>query len=93
MLLEAAGAGTALGSAKAVDRLATMLWGQEREDLRMEAVLILTELRAPGGPRNSEPCRDGPTVRGLTKFGRPPCGGSERPDFGITRSACFHQRP
>ena len=48
VLLEAAGAGTALGSAKALDRLATMLWSQEREDLRMEAVLILTELRAPG---------------------------------------------
>ena len=48
VLLEAAGAGSALGSAKAVDLLAAMLWSQERADLRMEAVLILTELRAPG---------------------------------------------
>ena len=46
--LEAAGAGTALGSAKAIDRLAAMLWGQGRADLRMEAVLILTELQATG---------------------------------------------
>ena len=48
VLLEAAGAGTALGSAKALDKLAAILWSQERADLRMEAVLILTELRAPG---------------------------------------------
>jgi len=48
VLLEAAGAGTALGSTKALDRLAAILWTQEREDLRMEAVLILTELRAHG---------------------------------------------
>jgi len=48
VLLEAAGAGTALRSAKARDRLETLLWQGERADLRMEAVLILTELRAPG---------------------------------------------
>lgn len=47
VLLEAAGAGTALGSTKASEKLAAMLWNQERADLRMEAVLILTELRAP----------------------------------------------
>lgn len=48
VLLEAAGAGTSLGSAKAIDRLQTILWSSERADLRMEAVLILTELRVPG---------------------------------------------
>ena len=48
VLLEAAGAGTALGSARAIERLEAMLRSQERADLRMEAVLILTELRAPG---------------------------------------------
>jgi hypothetical protein len=48
VLLEAAGAGTALGSAKARERLESLLWHGERGDLRMEAVLILTELRAPG---------------------------------------------
>jgi hypothetical protein len=48
VLLEAAGAGTSLGSAKAIERLEVMLWNQERADLRMEAVLILTELRASG---------------------------------------------
>lgn len=48
VLLEAAGAGAALGSTKAVERLVAMLWSQERADLRMEAVLILTELRAAG---------------------------------------------
>jgi len=42
--LEAAGAGTAIGSAKAGDRLRAVLWDHERADLRMEAVLILTEL-------------------------------------------------
>src|SRR5579872_5216898 len=45
VLLEAAGAGAAIGSAKAIDRLEAMLSSQERADLRMEIVLILTELR------------------------------------------------
>ena len=44
--LEAAGAGSAIGSAKAGDRLRAVLWDHERADLRMEAVLILTELRS-----------------------------------------------
>jgi hypothetical protein len=48
VLLEAAGTGSALGSAKASDRLRTLLWDSDRADLRMEAVLILTELRTPG---------------------------------------------
>jgi HEAT repeat protein len=48
VLLETAGAGTALESAKAWERLEGFVWKQERADLRMEAVFILTELRSPG---------------------------------------------
>ena len=48
VLLEAAGAGTALESAKAWERLEGFVWKQKRGDLRMEAVFILTELRSPG---------------------------------------------
>jgi hypothetical protein len=48
VLLEAAGAGTALGSAKAWERLEGFVWNQERADLRMEAVFIMTELRSSG---------------------------------------------
>jgi hypothetical protein len=48
VLLEAAGAGTALESAKAWKRLESFVWNQDRADLRMEAVFILTELRSPG---------------------------------------------
>lgn len=48
VLLEAAGAGTALESAKAWERLQGFVWKQDRADLRMEAVFILTELRSPG---------------------------------------------
>lgn len=48
VLLEAAGAGTALESGKAWERLEGFVWEQERADLRMEAVFILTELRSPG---------------------------------------------
>jgi hypothetical protein len=62
VLLEAAGAGTALGSAKAVDKLEAMLRSQERADLRMETVLILTELRVRGARENSEPCCNRPAV-------------------------------
>jgi hypothetical protein len=46
VLLEAAGAGTALGSAKAQQRLETFVWDHHAADLRMEAVLILTERRS-----------------------------------------------
>jgi hypothetical protein len=49
VLLEAAGAGIALKSAKAQESFERFIWDQERADLRMEAVLILTELRAPAG--------------------------------------------
>lgn len=48
VLLETAGAGTSLESQKAWDCLASFLRKQERADLRMEAVFILTELRSPG---------------------------------------------
>jgi hypothetical protein len=48
ILLEAAGAGTALESAKAWKQLEGFVWNQERADLRMEAVFILTELCSPG---------------------------------------------
>jgi hypothetical protein len=47
VLLETAGAGTALGSAKAWEILEGYVWNQERADMRMEAVFILTELRSP----------------------------------------------
>lgn len=46
VLLEAAGTGTALESAKAWERLQRFVWKQGRADLRMEAVFILTELRS-----------------------------------------------
>jgi hypothetical protein len=45
VLLETAGAGTALGSQKSSDRLEGILWNHDRADLQMEVVLILTELR------------------------------------------------
>lgn len=48
VLLEAAGAGTALESGEAWRRLEGFVWNQERADLRMEAVFILTELRSAG---------------------------------------------
>jgi len=48
VLLEAAGAGTALDSNKAWERLESFVWKQERADLRMETVFILTELATPG---------------------------------------------
>jgi HEAT repeat protein len=49
VLLEAAGAGAALGSEEAWARIGDFfVWGQERDDLRMEAVFILKEL---GGDR------------------------------------------
>jgi hypothetical protein len=46
VLLEAAGAGSALNSNKARERLEGFVWNQERADLRMETVFILTELRS-----------------------------------------------
>lgn len=42
--LEAAGASAALGSPLGQDQITRVLWGNSREDLRMESVLILTEL-------------------------------------------------
>jgi HEAT repeat protein len=52
VLLEAAGAGAALGSEEAWARIGDFfVWGQERADLRMEAVFILTEL---GGDRSRD---------------------------------------
>jgi hypothetical protein len=48
VLLEAAGAGSALNSNKAIEKLAGFVWNQERADLRMETVFILTELRSAG---------------------------------------------
>jgi hypothetical protein len=48
VLLEAAGAGTALESNKAWECLGGFVWKQERADLRMEAVFILTELANAG---------------------------------------------
>ena len=46
VLLEAQGAGTALGSDRAWKLLEGYAWDQQRADLRMEAVFILTELRS-----------------------------------------------
>lgn len=43
--LEAVGAGAALGSAKAQELLEAFVWNHNAADLRMEAVLILTESR------------------------------------------------
>lgn len=45
VLLEAAGAGAALQSEQAWKQLRDFVWKQERPDLRMEAVFILSELR------------------------------------------------
>jgi hypothetical protein len=45
--LEAAGAAATLGSAMGQDYIGRVLWGDGRKDLRMEAVLILTELGSP----------------------------------------------
>jgi HEAT repeat protein len=45
--LEAAGASAALGSDRGQDYIGDVLRGNGRPDLRMEAVLILTELRSP----------------------------------------------
>lgn len=45
VLLEAAGSGMALKSAKAPQIIERFIWELERADLRMEAVLILTEIR------------------------------------------------
>lgn len=42
--LEAAGSAATLGSQLGQQRIKALLWGQGRADLRMEAVLILTEL-------------------------------------------------
>ncbi|MGO9518455.1 MAG: HEAT repeat domain-containing protein, partial [Candidatus Korobacteraceae bacterium] len=42
--LEAAGASATLGSAFGMECIGKVLWGEGRKDLRMEAVLILTEL-------------------------------------------------
>jgi hypothetical protein len=49
--LEAAGAGALLGSAQAQDFLEAFVWKHDAADLRMEAVLILTESKsAAAGP-------------------------------------------
>jgi hypothetical protein len=42
--LEAAGSAATLGSAMGQERIGQIMWGDGRKDLRMEAVLILTEL-------------------------------------------------
>jgi hypothetical protein len=42
--LEAAGSAATLGSGLGQERIGQVLWGEGRQDLRMEAVLILTEL-------------------------------------------------
>jgi len=42
--LEAAGSSAALGSALGQEQIGKVVWGAGRQDLRMEAVLILTEL-------------------------------------------------
>lgn len=44
--LEAAGSAATLGSALGQERIGQVLWGEGRQDMRMEAVLILTELRS-----------------------------------------------
>ena len=49
--LEAAGAAATLGSRSAQDYIEKVLWGDTRADLRMEAVLILTELGSPFAKR------------------------------------------
>lgn len=45
--LEAAGSLASLGSVLGQDQIGETLWGEARNDLRMEAVLILTELATP----------------------------------------------
>jgi hypothetical protein len=45
--LEAAGSSAAMGSALGQDRIGQVLWGEGRNDFRMESVLILTELASP----------------------------------------------
>ena len=45
--LEAAGASAALGSALGQEQIGKVVWGEGRQLLRMEAVLILTELASP----------------------------------------------
>jgi HEAT repeat protein len=45
--LEAAGSSATLGSQLGQERIGQVLWGDGRKDLRMEAVLILTELGSP----------------------------------------------
>jgi hypothetical protein len=47
VVLEAAGSAARLGSALGQERIGQILWGDGRKDLRMEAVLILTELASP----------------------------------------------
>ncbi len=47
VLLEAAGSGAILGLAKAEERLEGFVWNHNGADLRMEAVLILTESNKP----------------------------------------------
>src|ERR1017187_1189036 len=49
--LEAAGSAAALGSSLGQERIEAVLWGDGRADLRMEAVLILTELASPFAKR------------------------------------------
>jgi hypothetical protein len=44
VVLEAAGAAVTLGSTLGLERIEAVIWKSERSDLRMEAVLILTEL-------------------------------------------------
>ncbi len=45
--LEAAGSSAALGSTLGQEHIGKVVWGEGRQDLRMEAVLILTELASP----------------------------------------------
>jgi hypothetical protein len=45
--LEAAGSSAALGSGLGQEHIGKVVWGEGRQDLRMEAVLILTELGSP----------------------------------------------
>ena len=47
VLLEAAGSAATLGSELGQERIGAILWGDGRNDFRMEAVLILTELGSP----------------------------------------------
>jgi len=45
--LELSASAARIGAAFGLDQIQSVLWGNEREDLRMEAVLILTELATP----------------------------------------------